>query len=351
MIETQTKSKNPKMMVSKINWGYSVTFDDPKKALWVKSDLLKLHLIFSILESESVEYCMEDILTIAKEKTEAFKEKVVEYIKDNELVHFKDDITEKKNVSVALRDDEGTNRNLAFEFLDELGKQCWFKFGKEYKNAIMTNMKSLIMFLKKNEFWESFLNFVRSMPSYIKYKEENVAIYDEKSENVFIMSFILKTVYPFFYDGTNHKNVTIFLSWFKEFMEKPDQMLLWVKIIIFFVKASESRGIQKSEAGAMYYTYSRQIEQLLNYCNSNFESVVFVIESCISWYKKNELSYTLKTVVKDMYSIVIENNKLIDNSVQYDDIFVEKMKISGIDKSMYEEYYKIYLDEGIEWIS
>jgi len=333
-------------------------FEDPKKALWYKSDLLKVYLICSVLESEWKPYTVDDIIIVGKDNTERFKQVLQEYFnwlepdtlkflqKKIELI----EITKSANITVTW--DDGKLKNVAYELIENLSKLVWFKFWTQYTNTVKLNMKSLTLFLKKNSFHEDFINFIYGLQTFDTYIKNNKRIYSEDVKDVFIMKFVSETIYPFFHDGSSDKNIMVFLAWFKVFLENYENMLLGIKVLIYYIKNIEWRTIQKSETWTLYNSYWKSLNQILNYSWKNYENAIYIINECVKSYKKWNLFFTLKTIVKDMYKVQIENKKdLIENNKSYDSIFISKMEELKISKDLYGEYYKIYLEEGIVWLN
>jgi len=349
-----TGKKLPKVILAKVSNWYIASFDKPKDFLWYKSNFLKIHLIVSILELEEKEYWLEDILSIAKDKTETFKKDIYEYItKFNNTKYFTNKVswelsTINQNNKYNVVDEEWNRINYAFEFIENLSKYVWFNFSKDSSDSISLNMKSFTLFLNKNNFDKIFIEYIESIP---KYKDYMV---DLDNQQLRIIYFLFEFIYPYFYDWSTHKNITIFLSWLKDFSLRFHIMSNSLKLVTFYIQEVEKRKTNtKWEVWSLYYSYEKQLEQILNYTNWSLDNAKFIISTLEKQYNKKWLSFTLKTIVKDMYSVKIENNienKTI-NLIEYPNEFVLKMKELNIEENMYNEYYKIYISEWINWIS
>lgn len=344
--------KLPKVILAKVSNWYIASFERPKDFLWYKWNFLKIHLIIQLLELEEKEYWLEDILNIAKDKTQTFKKDVYEYItKFNNTKYFLDrDNLEFKNIKNnncnIIIDKDWKKINYIFELLEKISKYVWFKFSKDSPNSISLNTKSFTSFLNKNNFDKAFVEYIESIP---KYKDYMVSLEDKQLR---IIYFLFEYIYPYFYDWRIHKNITLFLSWLKDFSSRFEVMSNSLKLAIFYIQEIEKRKNNvKGEIWTFYYLYEKQLEQILNYVNSSLENAKSIILTLKKEYNEKSLSFTLKTIVKDMYNIKfekIENNK--DNLINYPQDFILKMKELNIEENMYDEYYKIYIKEWIKWI-
>lgn len=339
----EKKLSHPEMILTKNTGWFVCTFNDPKKALWVPAELLKLYLILQVLETEGQSYSIEDIIKLSKDKTVKYKEFIIENIKDFELKYLQGAetlVVEKTTVLVPVNTWEKP-RNIWYDCINAIWKIAHFDISKN----TMINMKTFNMFLKKFEFPSELSEFIDNMPIYKNFLIKNDFTITDETRKIYTIQFLWTEIYKFFYNGDVHKNISTYLGWLKDFVINYEIMLLSIKVADFYVKNIEwTKEVKSGQIWLFYYSNRHDIERLLNYTNLNFETVKDLIIKLSTEYKKENLSFSIKTIVKNMYKYEVAwINDTTEIDMTYPKEFIDKMNILWVNKENYGKHYNEYL--------
>lgn len=242
-------------------------------------------------------------------------------------------ITRDKHV---IDDDKNSKtwiRNLLFESIENACNMFNVNFSKDIKNSISLNTRLLKWFLDKNNITlEEFNEYIKK--------------------------------YKFFYDGSYFKSLAPVLNWIKEYRNNEEFYNSSMKIIVQYIQIKENRTrFWKNELWIIFYKHQKALWQLLNTV-WNFDNIVQIIKESSIDFNKNNISWTLDTVVKHMSKywekfIMEENIKKIDDTNKaiskeksdYSEDFIKILtnnNISLSDKDVVDEYYHIYTNEWEE---